>query len=75
MLSVSAFDDNLAAERGRLLAAQSMANNPEHRKTIEAQLGVNYCRLRWPEAYHSQWATGIGRLFDRLFIPFGRKMA
>ena len=64
-ISASSFDDALAAERGRLLAAQAMANNPEQRKTVEAVYGVDYCKRRYPEAYQSTLRTGIGNLFDQ----------
>ena len=52
-VSASSFDDAMAAERGRLLAAQAMANNPEQKKTVEAVYGVEYCKRRYPEAYQS----------------------
>ena len=67
-ISASSFDDAVAAERGRLLAAQAMANNPEQKKTVEAVYGVDYCKRRYPEAYQSTLKTGIGHLFDRMKI-------
>jgi hypothetical protein len=62
---VSSFDDALAAERGRLLAAQAMANNPEQRKNVEVRYGLKYCKLTYPEVYQTTLRTGIGNLFDR----------
>ena len=67
-VSASSFDDAMAAERGRLLAAQAMANNPEQKKTVEAVYGVDYCKRRYPEAYQSTLKTGIGRLLDNMKI-------
>jgi hypothetical protein len=48
---LSTVDDVVAAEKGRLLAAQNIARDPEARKRCEEAYGVGYCRLRWPEAY------------------------
>ena len=67
-VSPSSFDDTLAAERGRLLAAQAMVNNPEQKKVVEATYGEQFCRNRYPEAYYSTRKTGIGRLFDNMKI-------
>ena len=67
-ISVSSFDDTVARERGRLLAAQAIANNPEQRKVVEAVYGESYARQRYPEAYNSALRTGIGKLFDRMKI-------
>ena len=67
-VSASSFDDVMAAERGRLLAAQAIANNPEQRKTVEAVYGVDYCKRRYPEAYQSTLKSGIGRLLDNMKI-------
>jgi hypothetical protein len=67
-ISVSSFDDTVARERGRLLAAQAMANNPEQKRVVEDTFGVQYCRNRYPEAYYSTLKTGIGRLLDNMKI-------
>ena len=67
-VSPSSFDDTLAAERGRLLAAQAMVNNPEQKKTVEAVYGVDYCKRRYPEVYQTTMRSGIGKLFDRMKI-------
>lgn len=67
-VSASSFDDVMAAERGRLLAAQAIANNPEQRKTVEAVYGVDYCKRRYPEVYQATLRSGIGRLLDNMRI-------
>lgn len=53
LLSVS--DDAIAAEKGRLLAAQQLAHDPEKRKLLEATFGLEYCKQRYPEAYKRTW--------------------
>ena len=63
-VSLSAIDDEVAAERGRLLAAQAIANNPDQKKRVEDTYGVAYCQRRWPEAYRGR----VGRFFDRMSI-------
>lgn len=54
----SSFDNEVAAERGRLMAARAIIENPEQRRKVEADppegLGIVYCRLHWPEAYEIQ---------------------
>ena len=67
-VSASSFDDAVAMERGRLLAAQAMANNPEQKKTVEAVYSKEYCMRRYPEAYASPLKSGIGKLFDNMRI-------
>lgn len=47
----SAWDDDVAKERGRLLAAHAIANNREQRLRVEDAFGLAYCMRRWPEAY------------------------
>ncbi len=42
---------NEAAERGRSMAAQAVATDPEARARVEAKFGQDFCRQRWPEAY------------------------
>lgn len=41
-----------AAERGRKMAAEMVRTNPAQRKLVEEVYGIEYCRNRWPEAYH-----------------------
>lgn len=41
----------MAKERGRLMAAQAVIANPESRKRVEVQYGIEFCKNRWPEAY------------------------
>lgn len=65
-ISVSSFDDDVARERGRLLAAQAIANNPEQKRVVEATYGVAYVKNRYPEAYQSTLKSGIGGLFGRM---------
>ena len=60
----STSDDAIAAEKGRLFAAQCIAHNPEQRKHVEDTLGVEFCRRRWPEAYQPR--SFFKRLVDRL---------
>ena len=67
-VSASSFDDAVAAERGRLLAAQAMVNNPEQKKTVEAVYSKEYCMRRYPEAYANPQKSGIGKLFDNMRI-------
>lgn len=65
MISPSSFDDQVAYEKGRLLAAQALAYDPIKRKECEEIFGKAYVMQRLPEAYRS----GFGRLLDRIF-PF-----
>lgn len=41
-----------AAERGRRMAAEMIRTNPGQRKLVEEVYGIEFCRNRWPEAYH-----------------------
>ena len=41
----------LAAERGRLMAANAVRANPESKRRVERKYGKKYCMKRWPEAY------------------------
>lgn len=43
-----------ACERGRLMAAASVASDPVKRAEMEARFGVERCRQRWPEAYQGR---------------------
>ena len=67
----SAFDDDVAAERGRLFAARAIIENPEQRKLVEDALGIPYCKLRWPEAYNPGWHKGVLQFIPR-FDPNDR---
>jgi hypothetical protein len=68
-IPISAFDDEIAKERGRRLAAQAIANNPEQKRHIESIYGVEACRRRYPEAYK----RGFGRFLDRVFPSLSRR--
>lgn len=48
---ISSIDDNVAREKGRLLACQRIAHDQEKRKEMEAVFGLPYCKARYPEAY------------------------
>lgn len=61
---LSTVDDEIAKEKGRMLAAQAIAHNPEQRKRVEEMLGLPYCRSRWPEAYTTR--PFFKGLIDRL---------
>ena len=52
------------SERGRLLAAQEIANNPEARKRVEDAYGVEFAKAQYPEAYRNTGQTGIARILD-----------
>jgi hypothetical protein len=41
-----------AAERGRRMAEENLRVNPEQRKLVESVYGIEYCRNRYPKAYH-----------------------
>lgn len=58
----AAFLDPEAAERGRLLSAQVIMDDPDARKRVEAEFGVEFCRAQYPEAYK----TGFTKLLDRV---------
>jgi hypothetical protein len=69
--SVSPFshDDVIAMRRANLAAAHAMANNPEQRKRVEDQFGVEYCKERWPEVYKAP--SRMSRILDKMkFEPF-----
>jgi hypothetical protein len=51
---LSTVDDTIAAEKGRLFVAQTLAQDPEQRRVAEERMGVAYCKLRWPEAYQAK---------------------
>ena len=64
LVRLSAFDDQIAMEKGRLLAAKALAENPDQRKRTEEQFGIEYCKKRWPEAYSP--SPFFRRLIDRI---------
>lgn len=66
IVPTSSFDDAVAQERGRALAARAIANNPEQRKIVESTYGEDYCKRRYPEAYRS----GFGKILDRIRTSF-----
>ncbi len=68
MFNPASFDDDIAREKGRLLAAQAIAHNPEQKRRVEEMFGKEYVKQRLPEAYRS----GFGRLLDKIF-PFTLK--
>ena len=54
-----------AAEKGRLLAAHQIANDPEARKRVEDEFGVAACAAQWPEAYrYTGRFGGVARVLD-----------
>jgi hypothetical protein len=62
-----------AAEKGRLVAAQEIATNPEARKRVEDALGVAACAQMYPECYRdTRRFSGIVRFMDtvRSKIPW-----
>jgi hypothetical protein len=40
-----------AKERGRRMAAEAVRLNPDSRRRVESQYGIEFCKNRWPEAY------------------------
>lgn len=57
-------DDDIlgAVEKGRLMAAREMAANPDKRRELEDQWGVDTIMKRFPEVY---WG-GYGNILDRV---------
>lgn len=55
-----------AAESGRLLAAQAIANDPETRKRVEDVYGIGMCRQMYPEVYAEKKVSGVVRFLDRV---------
>jgi hypothetical protein len=51
----------IAEERGRLIAAAKIAEDPEARKRVEDAYGVEYCRNRYPEAYQTHLVVDWAR--------------
>lgn len=59
--------DPEAAEKGRLLAAHQIANDPEARARVEAAIGPEVAAKMYPEAYQNTHAfTGVAKFLDRL---------
>ena len=56
--------DPEAAERGRLLAAHQMLNDPETQKRVEDAFGVDYCRQMYPEVYRDTGRSGLAKVMD-----------
>ena len=54
--------DPVAAEKGRLVAANFISNDPEARKRVEDAYGVEFCKQMYPEAYR----TGFLRMLDKV---------
>jgi len=57
-----------AAERGRLMTAHLIANDPEARKRGEDAFGPEFMARMYPEAYRvpELQRMGLGRLLDRV---------
>lgn len=67
-IPLSSIDDDIASEKGRLLAAQNLARDPERRKIFEDTFGTEYARRRYPEVYGP--APFFKRLIDKIrFSP------
>ena len=65
VIPASSFDDvDIAAERGRLLAAQAIATDPEAMKRVVSAYGLAYVKNRYPEAFAG--SSRFGRILDRL---------
>lgn len=65
-------EDPAAAERGRLLAARKIAEDPEARARVEASIGVETAAAMYPEAYQKTNAlfSGVARFLDHLREAF-----
>ena len=61
---LSIFNDAVAAEKGRLLAAQAMMLTAESRQRVEAMYGLEYCKQRYPEVYAPP--SRFGRILEKL---------
>lgn len=68
LIQPSTHDDSVAMENGRLYAAWCIAEHPEQRKRVEEQFGVDFCRIRWPEAYRPE------PFFKRAFAAIIRRL-
>jgi hypothetical protein len=81
MARASAFDDEVAAERGRLFAVRSLLENPEKLREMEGIFGKPYCQRRFPEVYRpGEWRAvlefipGMGEVSTGPEIPSGKTM-
>ncbi len=61
---LSAIDDDIAKEKGRLLAAQNIARDPEARKRVIDMFGEDYVKRRYPEAFAK--SPFFTRLIDKI---------
>ena len=61
---LSTIDDQVAIAKGRLMAAQAIAQNPDQRRRVEEKFGLDYCKARWPEAYAP--SPFFKRLIDKI---------
>jgi hypothetical protein len=61
---LSTIDDEVAIEKGRLLAAQNLARDPDARKRCEEKFGLEFCKRQWPEVYSP--SPFFKRLIDKL---------
>lgn len=68
---LSSFDDRVAMEKGRLMAAKVCAHNAEKRREVEERYGVEVIRQLYPEAYLSQSSTAFGRFLEKIKLMFG----
>lgn len=62
----SAFDDDVARERGRLLAVRAMIENPQQRIAVEKEWGIDYAKARYPEVYVASEAKEVLKYIPRL---------
>lgn len=65
--ALAAGDPN-AAERGRLLAAHKIAEDPEARARVEAAIGPAAAAQMYPEAYRNTNGifSGVARFLERI---------
>lgn len=74
----SAFDDQVAAERGRLFAVRNMIEDSEKRREMEGVFGLPYCKMRFPEVYSqdkSEWKPVIDLIPGMGEVSTGPKVA
>lgn len=70
MVRASSFDDTIAMEGGRLYAARVIAENAEQRKKVEETYGLEYCKMRWPEAYRKGTWRDLLKFIPDCMNPF-----
>jgi hypothetical protein len=68
---LSSFDDRVAMEKGRLMAAKVCAHDAEKRREVEERYGAEYIRQLYPEAYQAQNSTAFGRFLEKVKLLFG----